>query len=199
MLVYLPTANKDIQDKAFEYANSMLSDINQLELIPYNAPFHALMGNPEGRPSTYEELRNCQLEQEKMNGYSSFDFASVNSNNEVVGIMGYNTRPDGDRIFGYGPWLAQREKIGITFEKDMIAIYDEVLKNTHETWVSVFCGKYNEEKMRLTYRDKDKQNAWQRQVINKYERKTSQITTVRKTLAGNHVKTYCVILKGALE
>lgn len=198
MLVYLPTASEDIQNQAFEYANTMLSDPKQLDLIPATAPCHALLGNPEGRPSTYSELREMQLEEEKKTGYTTHDFASVTCD-VVVGLMGYSTLRTGDNVFGYGPWLGQSERVGFTFERDMIGIYDEVLNNTTETWVSLFCGELNEDRLKQTFREKDGLDGFSRHVVNRYEKKTLPIKMVYATLSGKILPTRSVILRGRLK
>ena len=199
MLIYLPDASEEVQNKAFSYACTMLDSKQQLDLIPATAPCHALLGNPVGRPSTYRELRRLQVEEQQRTGYASYDFASVNTNGDVVGIMGYNTQLIAGKVFGYGPWLGQMERVGITFERDMIAIYQEAINNTHETWVSLFRGELNEDRLRSTYREKDGKDGWQRHVISKYELLTCPITVVYTTLSGFQASTRSVILKGNLE
>ena len=199
MLVYLPTASEEIQNKAFEYANRLLSDRKQLELIPETAPCHALLGNPEGRPSTYQSLREMQVAEEAKTSYASHDFASVNSDGVVVGVMGYNTKNLNGSVFGYGPWLGQIERVGVTFERDMISIYDEAIKNTHETWVSLFCGDLNKARLETTFREKDGRDGWQRHVIGKYELKTLPLTMVYTNLLGEVMPTRSAILRGKLK
>ncbi|ELA9841256.1 hypothetical protein V4F87_003298 [Vibrio parahaemolyticus] len=198
MLVYLPTAPVEIQNQAFEYANRLLSDPKQLELIPAQAPVHALLGNPIGRPSSYYGLRLMQENDEAVSGYATHDFASVRDGN-VVGIMGYSTFNQNGKIIGYGPWFDRFGRDGgFTFERDILGIYQEVINNTHETLVSVFHGEYNQKRMDNSYREKSRTTGFDREVIGKYERKSMPLKTVRDTLSGKLVVTTSVVLKGRL-
>lgn len=198
MLIYLPTATKEQQDAAYQYALDLLNDPLQREHIPHDSTHAHIMGHLEDKAETYEEMRAFQQFYEDKFGTRISEYGSFNTKGECIGLMGFIVSLYRGHLCGWGPWLARKTDAYddmFTYGKDVKKIYEYAIRSSHYLYCGVAEGYLNTRQREMTTRG-DGTDSFIRNVVNRYETVGQMVHTRTKNSDGVIRNQRAVLLVG---
>ncbi|CAL9984655.1 hypothetical protein VPHD479_0269 [Vibrio phage D479] len=198
MLVYLPSATKEQQDKAYDYALDLLNDPLQREHIPWDSGPANILGGLDDKAETYQELLKYQNFHQDKYHVTINEYGSFNANGDCIGLMGYLVSLCEGSLCGWGPWLARKTDAYddmFTYGKDVQGIYKQAIKSSHYLYCGVAEGYLNTRQRQMTTR-KDGTDSFMRNVVQRYETVGNMVVTRTKNADGVEREQRAVLLVG---